>query len=32
MNDNIRVNWTKLLARIMLYFVVALICIVILYP
>ena len=32
MNDNIRVNWQKLLARIMLYFVVALICIVILYP
>ena len=32
MNDNIRVNWQKLLTRIMLYFVVALICIVILYP
>ena len=32
MKDNITVNWTKLLARIMLYFVVALICVTILYP
>ena len=32
MNDTVRVNWTKLLARILLYFVVALICVVILYP
>ena len=32
MNDTINVNWSKLLKRIMLYFVVALICVVILYP
>ncbi len=32
MNDVISVNWSKLLKRIMLYFVVALICVVILYP
>ena len=32
MKDNIYVNWTKLLTRILLYFVVALICVVILYP
>lgn len=32
MNDTVRVNWSKLLARILLYFVVALICVVILYP
>ena len=32
MNDTINVNWQKLLSRILLYFVVALICIVILYP
>ena len=30
--DSARVNWGKLLSRIMLYFVVSLICIVILYP
>jgi len=32
MNDTINVNWSKLLSRIVLYFVVALICVVILYP
>jgi len=32
MNDTINVNWQKLLGRILLYFVVALICVVILYP
>ena len=32
MNDTINVNWSKLLQRIMLYFVVSFICIVILYP
>ena len=32
MNDNIRVNWSKLVTRILLYFVVAVICVVILYP
>ena len=32
MKDNISVNWTKLLTRILLYFVVTLICVVILYP
>jgi len=32
MNDTINVNYKKLLSRILLYFVVALICIVILYP
>ena len=32
MNDSVRVNWSKLLSRILLYFVVSLICIVILYP
>ena len=32
MNDNIRVNWSKLVSRILLYFVVAVICVVILYP
>ena len=32
MNDTINVNYKKLLSRIMLYFVVALICVVILYP
>jgi len=32
MADTINVNWSKLLKRIMLYFVVALICVVILYP
>ena len=32
MNDNIKVNWSKLLARIMLYFVVTAISVVILYP
>ena len=31
-NDTINVNWGRLLTRILLYFVVALICIVILYP
>ena len=30
--DSARINWSKLLRRIVLYFVVALICIVILYP
>ena len=30
--DSARINWGKLLSRIMLYFVVSLICIVILYP
>jgi len=30
--DSARVNWGKLLSRILLYFVVALICVVILYP
>ena len=30
--DSARINWSKLLARILLYFVVALICILILYP
>ena len=30
--DSARVNWGKLLTRILLYFVVALICVVILYP
>ena len=30
--DSARINWSKLLVRILLYFVVALICIVILYP
>ena len=30
--DSARINWQKLAARILLYFVVALICIVILYP
>ena len=32
MNDTINVNYKKLLSRIMLYFVVALICVTILYP
>ena len=32
MNDSITVNWQKLLTRILLYFVVTLICVVILYP
>ena len=32
MADNIRVNWGKLLSRILLYFVVVLICLFILYP
>ena len=32
MNDTINVNYKKLLSRILLYFVVALICVVILYP
>ena len=32
MNDSIRVNYGKLLSRILLYFVVSLICVVILYP
>jgi len=32
MKDNISVNYGKLLSRILLYFVVSLICIVILYP
>ena len=32
MKDNIRVNWQQLLCRILLYFVVTLICITILYP
>ena len=32
MADNIRVNWGKLLSRILLYFVVAFICLFILYP
>ncbi len=32
MRDNITVNWARLLRRIVLYFVVSLICIVILYP
>ena len=32
MSDTINVNWSKLLMRIVLYFVVALICVVILYP
>ena len=30
--DSSRINWGKLLTRILLYFVVALICILILYP
>ena len=30
--DSARINWSKLLRRIILYFVVALICVVILYP
>ena len=30
--DSARINWSKLLSRILLYFVVALICVVILYP
>jgi len=30
--DSARINWNKLLSRILLYFVVSLICIVILYP
>ncbi|MGM9626803.1 MAG: carbohydrate ABC transporter permease, partial [Faecousia sp.] len=32
MADNIRINWSKLLSRVLLYFVVALICLFILYP
>ena len=32
MNDSISVNWGKLLGRILLYFVVSLICVIILYP
>ena len=32
MADNIRVNWSKLLSRILLYFAVVLICLFILYP
>ena len=32
MNDTINVNWQKLLTRILLYFVITLICVVILYP
>ena len=32
MSDRINVNWKKLAARILLYFVVSLICVVILYP
>ncbi len=32
MNDSLRINWSKLLCRILLYFVVCLICLVILYP
>ena len=32
MNDTIKVNWKQLLCRILLYFVVVLICVVILYP
>ena len=32
MNDSISVNWGKLLSRIALYFVVSLICVIILYP
>ena len=32
MRDDIRVNWKKLLSRILLYFVVVLICLFILYP
>ena len=32
MKDNITINWTKLLTRILLYFVVTLICVFILYP
>ena len=32
MADNVRINWSKLLSRILLYFVVALICLFILYP
>jgi len=32
MNDSINVNWQKLLGRILLYFVVTLICVIILYP
>ena len=32
MADNIRVNWSKLLSRILLYFVIVLICLFILYP
>ena len=32
MNSTLTVNWRKLLARITLYFVVALICVIILYP
>jgi len=30
--DSARINWSKLLSRILLYFVVSLICIIILYP
>lgn len=32
MKDDVRVNWKKLLSRILLYFVVVLICLFILYP
>ena len=32
MADNVRVNWGKLLSRILLYFVVVFICLFILYP
>ena len=30
--DSARINWGKLASRILLYFVVSLICIIILYP
>ena len=30
--DSARINWGKLAARILLYFVIVLICVVILYP
>ena len=32
MKDDVRVNWKKLLSRILLYFVVVLICLFCLYP
>jgi len=32
MADNLTINWKKLLTRILLYFSVAIICVIILYP